>query len=253
MLEHAMQGVRTSENRGQIVQFPRRTRDRRDERRSSEVRAARRHTSGTRSDREDARVPDRRRRADLEPYPHLVRNLRYPRTLPRSRRGPQHVLLPLSSARPAVVHHDARRADARAGARLDVDRRGPAHAHRRADRIGQDARGVSLGNRRADARGARVAAAGRSARRLRLAAEGAERRHPQEPRGAAPRHSPARGGGGAAGAAHHGRGPHRRHLAVRARGDAAHAAAHPGDDAGVALPAADVRAQPRRCCAPSAP
>ena len=49
-------------------------------------------------------------------------------------------------------------------------------------------------HRRADARGARVAAARRSPRRLRLAAQGAERRHPQEPRRAAPRHPPARRG-----------------------------------------------------------
>ena len=40
--------------------------------------------------------------------------------------------------------------------------------------------------------GLRAAAARRSARRLRVAAQGAERRHPQEPRGAAARHPPAR-------------------------------------------------------------
>ena len=50
-------------------------------------------------------------------------------------------------------------------------------------------------------------------------------------------------------AADHGGGAHRRHDAVRARGDAADAAAHPGDDAGVAVSAADGGAQPRRCCA----
>ena len=138
----------------------------------------------------------------------------------------------------------ARRADAGAGARLDLDRRRPAHADRRAHRIGQDARGVSVGHRRADARGPGVAAAGRSPRDLRLAAEGAERRHSQEPGGAAARDSPAGRGGRPAGAADHGRRPHRRHLDGRARGDAADAAAHPGHDAGVAVPAADLGAQP---------
>ncbi len=93
--------------------------------------------------------------------------------------------------------------------------------------------------------GLRGAAAGRGARRLRLAAEGAERRHPQEPRRAAPRHPQAGRGGRPGGAAHHGRGAHRRHDAAGARGDAADAAAHPRDDAGVALSAADGGAQPR--------
>ena len=89
------------------------------------------------------------------------------------------------------------------------------------------------------------AAARRSPRRLRLAAQGAERRHPQEPRRAAAR---IRAGAEAAGlraAAHHGGRAHRRHDGGRAGGDAAHAAAHPGHDARVALPAADGRAQPR--------
>ena len=46
-------------------------------------------------------------------------------------------------------------------------------------------------------------------------------------------------GAGTDGAADHRRRAHRRHDVVRARGDAAHAAAHPGDDARVAVPAAD--------------
>ena len=66
---------------------------------------------------------------------------------------------------------------------------GPAHAHRRADRIGQDARGVPHRDRRAARGRPHGAAARRGARRLRLAAEGAQRRHPQEPRRAARRHS----------------------------------------------------------------
>ena len=90
------------------------------------------------------------------------------------------------------------------------------------------------------------AAARRGPRRLRLAAQGAERRHPQEPRGAAARHP--RGCAEALGSSaprDHRRGAHRRHAAGRARGDAADAAAHPGHDARVAVPAADRGAQPR--------
>ena len=45
-------------------------------------------------------------------------------------------------------------------------------------------------------------------------------------------------------AAHHGRRAHRGHDAGRARGDAANAASHSGDDTRVALFAADLRPQP---------
>ena len=93
------------------------------------------------------------------------------------------------SHRRAMVLRNARRADARAGAGLGGDPRAPAHADCRADRIRQDARGVSHRARRSRSQeGLDGAAARRSPRRLRLAAEGAERRHPQEPRRAAPRH-----------------------------------------------------------------
>ena len=87
-------------------------------------------------------------------------------------------------------------------------------------------------------------AAGRSARALRLAAQGAEHRHPQEPRGTAQRDCRRRGRAGPAAAAHHRRRPHRRHHRGRTRGDGEDAAAHPGDDARVALPAPDLGAQP---------
>ena len=150
-----------------------------------------------------------------------------------------------SPSRPAMVPRNARRTDRRAASRLGVHSRRPSHAHRRADRIRQDARGVPLGARRPLPREPRRPAARRSPRGLRVAAEGAERRHSQEPGRAAPRHPPARRTGGAADVAHHGGRPDRRHAAGRARRDAAHAAAHPGDDAGIALPAADVGAQPQ--------
>ena len=59
--------------------------------------------------------------------------------------------------------------------------------------------------------GLQRAASGRSPRRLRVAAQGAERRHPQEPGRAAPRHPSARRSSWARGAADHRGGPHRRH------------------------------------------
>ena len=71
-----------------------------------------------------------------------------------------------------------------------------------------------------------------------------EHRHPQESRGAAAGHRPRRRGAGPGAAAHHRRGADRRHHGHRARGDGQDAAAHPGHDARVALPAADVGAQP---------
>ena len=125
-------------------------------------------------------------------------------------------------------------------------RRAPPHADCGADRIGQDARGVPHRARRAVSRRSRAVRARRSARRLRLAAQGAERRHPQEPGRAAPRHPPGWPRRWAST-------PPRITAAVRtgdttadrARGDAPHAAAHPGDDARVAVPAAHGRAQPR--------
>ena len=89
------------------------------------------------------------------------------------------------------------------------------------------------------------AAPRRNARRLRLAAQGAQQRHPQEPGRAARGHPRC--------AARWGWRRRRSPSAVRTgdtpasarAGDAADAAAHPGHDAGVAVPAADLRAEPR--------
>ena len=155
----------------------------------------------------------------------------------------------VSSHRPALVHGRDRHADAGAGARLGGDPRRPAHPDRRADRIRQDAGGVPHRPRRPAAGGPGRSAAGRGARRLRLAAEGAEQRHPQEPRRAARRHRAAGGRDGPRRPAHHRGGPHRRHVPGPARGDAPQAAARPRDDSGVALPDADRRAQPRSAAA----
>ena len=88
------------------------------------------------------------------------------------------------------------------------------------------------------------AAAGRGPRRLRVAAQGAQRRHSQEPRGAARRHSPPGRRGRAARAADYRCRADRRYDAIGAGRDAADAAAHPGDDAGIAVPAAHVGPQP---------
>ncbi len=85
----------------------------------------------------------------------------------------------------------------------------------------------------------------RRPRRLRLAAEGAERRHPQESRGAAPRPAARRRGARLERAGDYGRGSDRRHAAARARVDAADAAAHSGHDARVAVSPAHRRTQPR--------
>ncbi len=72
-----------------------------------------------------------------------------------------------------------------AAAGLAGDRRGPQYAHRRSDRLGQDAGGVSVLHRSPVPAGDRRRA-GRSDRsRLRLAAEGPLERHPPQPAGAA--------------------------------------------------------------------
>src|SRR5689334_16127917 len=69
------------------------------------------------------------------------------------------------------VREELCRAGAGAGGGLAGDQVGPACADRGADRIGQDAGGVSGGNRRAGAAGARRGAAGCGADRLCVAAE----------------------------------------------------------------------------------
>ena len=133
----------------------------------------------------------------------------------------------------------------RAGRRMARHPRSARHADCGADWIGQDARGVSQRARRALRRGTHGTAPRRSPHRLRLSAQGAERGHPQEPRGAAARHSRDRAGNGARRAGDHRRRAHRRHHRLRAGGDAAQAAAHPRDDAGVAVSAAHRQAKPR--------
>ena len=65
---------------------------------------------------------------------------------------------------------------------------GARHADRGADRLGQDARRVPVGAQRPGRARPRRHARGPHPRRLRLAAEGARQRHPEEPAGAAGRH-----------------------------------------------------------------
>ena len=88
-----------------------------------------------------------------------------------------------------VVRPDVRGADARAGRRVAGDPVRQGRTDRRADRLGQDAGGVSRRDRRAGARRRAVGLARRDAHRLRLAAEGAVERHQSQSRSAARRHS----------------------------------------------------------------
>ena len=93
-------------------------------------------------------------------------------------------------------------------------------------------------------------ARGPDRRRLRLAAEGARQRHPEEPRAAARRAPRARRRRGRAAARDPRRGAHRRHAGERAPGDGAPAAAHPHHHAGVALHPAH-RREAADACSPA--
>src|SRR5205823_14074946 len=160
----------------------------------------------------------------------------------RSRPGARPPRYPgLRGAARAFQPRDARlvrahllRADAGAGARLARDRDRQAHADPGADRLGQDARGLSLRDRQADP-GARTG----TPPPLRLAAEGAQLRHRAQPAWATRR--------AAVGADR--RRPYRRHVAEGASADAPPPAGHPDHDAGVALPDADLAGSgdPPRC------
>ena len=122
---------------------------------------------------------------------------------------------------------------------------GPAHAHRRAHRLRQDAGRVPHRHRRPGAGQPPGAAPRRHPRALRLAAQGARQRRAQEPGGAARRHRPGARRSGRARLGHPGHGAHRRHPERGARVHAPAAAAHPGDDAGVALHPAHERRRAR--------
>ena len=162
------------------------------------------------------------------------------------------VIAPIASStrlfHPAVAawfDRQFRRADAGAGAGLAGDPGGPPYADRRADRVRQDAGGVSRGDRRAGAPGPGRAPAGRNAGRLRLAAEGAVQRHPAQPGGAARRHPRGVAGAGPAGCRDPHLGAHRRHAAGRARPHAPAPAAHRRHHAGIALHPARLRIRPQ--------
>ena len=155
----------------------------------------------------------------------------------------------LEAFHPAVAEWFRRRfpdGPTAAGAGLAAHRRGHRHADRRADRLGQDARrlprrhrppvpGPRLGYRRRE----------RCARRVRVAAQGAGRRHRREPRAAARRDR--RGGGGARSRRAHAPRcrPHGRHHELAARVDVAAPAELRGDHPRVAVPARHQRQGPR--------
>ena len=124
--------------------------------------------------------------------------------------------------------------------------RAAAHPDRRADRVGQDAGGVSDRARRSAARRRRRGRLPDETRVVYIsplkALSSDIHKNLIEPRA---RHSTAGGRDGARGAGDHLGGANRRHHAGRARGHGADAAAHPGHDAGIVLPAADLGAEPR--------
>ena len=136
-------------------------------------------------------------------------------------------------------------ADPGAGPGLAGDPGRPAHADRRAHRLGQDARRVSGGDRSSGAPRPRRQARRRDAGGLRLAAEGAVQRHPAQSRGAAGRHPRGAARARTARCRDPHLGAHRRYAAGRARAHAPPAAAHPRDHAGVALHPARLGVRPR--------
>ena len=133
------------------------------------------------------------------------------------------------------------------GRRLACDQGKAAYADRRADRLRQDARRLSRRDRRPRPAGSGGRARERGAGGLRVAAQGALERHPQESRGAARRHKArARARGISRRRDPHPR-PDGRHGRQRARPHAPQPAAYPRDDARVALRAARLRVGARKC------
>ena len=142
-----------------------------------------------------------------------------------------------------VVRRRVRGADAGPGRGVAGDRQGRGHAGRRADRFGQDAGRVLVGDRQAGG--------GVSARRpetahpgaLYLPAQGAGRGHRAEPARPADRdharRAPARPGR----AGHRGGGAHRRHRRRGTQEAGRQAAGHPHHHTGIAVPAAHLAGQ----------
>ena len=117
---------------------------------------------------------------------------------------------------------------------------GQKHAHPGADRLRQDAGRLPRLPRSPLAAGG---AAARRARPLRFAAQGAQQRHRPQPATAAPgrgRNGPTHGLEAAGPAS---RGSHRRHARRRTAAPGPQAAARPHHHAGIAAPAADLRAR----------
>ena len=134
-----------------------------------------------------------------------------------------------------LVRLELRCANACASRGLARDQGRPPHPHRRAYGIGQDACGLSGCDRRPGSTGSRGRAPRCDAGRLRVAAQGAVERHSSQSRGAAGRHPGATAPERARGCRNPHLGQNGRHARSRARPDAPPSAAHPGDDAGIAL------------------
>ncbi len=136
-------------------------------------------------------------------------------------------------------------ADRGAGRGVAGDPGRPSYPDRGADRLGQDARRLSRGDRRAGAAGARGRPRRRDADRLRVAIEGAVERYPAQPRSSARRHRRGLAPAGAAGGRHPHLGAHRRHRAGRAGAHAPHPAAYRRHHARIALHPARLRIRPQ--------
>ena len=136
-------------------------------------------------------------------------------------------------------------ADLGAGRGVAGDPGRPAHPDRGADRVGQDARRLSRGDRRAGAAGARGRARRRDPDRLRLAIEGLVERYPAQPRNPARRHRRRLAPAGSAGGRHPHLGAHRRHRPGRAGAHAPHPAAYRRHHARIALHPARLRIRPQ--------
>ncbi len=143
-----------------------------------------------------------------------------------------------ASAGARVVPGPVREPDGTAGAGLAAHPGAPCHADRRTYGLGQDPGRLSCLHRPPGPAGAGGRPPGPHRGALRFAVEGAGQRHPEKPGSAAGRDSAACGRARAADAGNPHRGAHRGHADAGAPRHAEAPAAHPGDHAGIALPAA---------------
>ncbi len=152
----------------------------------------------------------------------------------RERRRPGRVL----AGDAGVVRGRVRRSDAGAGAGVAGHQQGRGHPCHRADRVGQDAIGLPVGDRQA---GDRRPAGGPEATMpdlVRVAAEGPGGGHRAKPAVSPHRDTAGGAAAGTARAGHRRGGADRRHRRRGAAQAGDQAAGHPHNDAGVAVPAA---------------